>query len=57
MAISTDGYEFIKYKNNPILKPEYKFEKNSVMNPHVIYDKEEKFLKCGIQLVIKVNQM
>ena len=45
VALSTDGYEFIKYKNNPILKPEYKFEKNSVMNPHVIYDKEEKIFK------------
>ena len=44
-AISDNGEKFTKYKNNPILKPEYRFEKQSVMNPHVIYDKEEKIFK------------
>ena len=45
LAISDDGYNFTKYENNPILIPEYQYEKNSVMNPHVIYDKEEKIFK------------
>ena len=43
-AKSKDGYYFQKLEN-PILVPEYKFEKNSVMNPNVIYDKEEKIYK------------
>ena len=45
LAFSDDGYNFIKYKNNPVIIPEYNFEKLSVMNPHVIYDKEEKIFK------------
>ena len=45
LAVSNDGLNFTKYKNNPILEPEYKFEKESVMNPHVLYDKEEKIFK------------
>ena len=44
-AISDDGNTFIKYKYNPVMKPEYEFEKKSVMNPHVIYDKDEKIFK------------
>ena len=44
-ATSNDGYNFIKYKNNPVMIPEFDFEKKSVMNPHVIYDKDEKFFK------------
>ena len=44
-AFSKDGYNFTKYKNNPIMSPEYEFEKKSVMNPHVIYDREEKIFK------------
>ena len=44
-AISDDGYNFIKYKNNPVMIPEFDYEKNSVMNPHVIYDKNEKIFK------------
>ena len=39
-ALSDDGINFRKYKNNPVLKPENQYEKNSVMNPNVIYDKE-----------------
>ena len=45
LAFSNNGDNFIKYKNNPIIKPEYEYEKNSVMNPHVIYDKSEKIFK------------
>ena len=41
-AMSENGYKFMKYKNNPVLIPEMDYEKKSVMNPHVIYDKEEK---------------
>ena len=45
LAISEDGNNFIRQKNNPILKPYYEYEKQSVMNPHVIYDKDEKLFK------------
>lgn len=45
MALSENGYTFIKYKNNPILIPEFEYEKQSVMNPHVIYDGEQKIFK------------
>jgi len=43
-ASSEDGYNFTKL-DNPVLMPEYSFEKKNVMNPHVIYDKEEKIYK------------
>ena len=45
LAISKDGYNFIKYKNNPVLIPEKHFEKESVMNPNIIYDYEKKLFK------------
>ena len=45
LAFSDDGYNFVKYNNNPVLEPEFDFEKQSVMNPHVIYDKEENLFK------------
>ena len=45
LALSENGYTFIKYKNNPILIPEFEYEKQSVMNPHVIYDGEQKIFK------------
>ena len=45
LAISDNEENFIKYKYNPILKPEYFFEGKSVMNPHVIFDNEEKIFK------------
>ena len=44
-AYSEDGDNFIKYQNNPVMIPEFHFEKLSVMNPHVIYDKEENIFK------------
>ena len=43
-AISKNGFQFKKL-NNPVLIPEYIYEKNSVMNPHVIYDKKEEIYK------------
>lgn len=43
-ASSKDGYNFQKL-DNPVLIPEYSYEKKNVMNPHVIYDKEEKIYK------------
>ena len=43
-AKSKDGYKFKKLKN-PVLIPEYSFEKQSVMNPHVIFDQKEKKYK------------
>ena len=43
-ASSEDGYNFTKL-DNPVLIPEYSYEKQNVMNPHVIYDKEEKIYK------------
>ena len=45
LAISEDGITFSKIKNNPIIKPENLYEKESVMNPDVIYDKEENIFK------------
>ena len=45
LAISDNEENFIKYKYNPILKPEYFFEGKSVMNPHVIYDNETQTCK------------
>lgn len=38
VAISKDGEEFARISTNPILKPEFEYEKVSVMNPCVIYD-------------------
>ena len=45
LAISDDGINFKKNVNNPILKPEYIYEKDSVMIPNVIYDYEENIFK------------
>ena len=45
LAISENGNNFTKYQKNPVLIPEYEYEKYSVMNPHVIYDNEEKIFK------------
>ena len=45
LAMSNNGYEFKKYKNNPIIIPEYEYEKESVMNPHIIYDNDERIFK------------
>lgn len=43
-AISKDGLSFKKL-DKPVLLPEYNYEKKSVMNPHVIFDKKEKIYK------------
>lgn len=38
LAISHDGQDWVRVKNEPILRPEYPFEKESVMNPCVLKD-------------------
>lgn len=43
-ATSEDGYKFVK-QNEPVIVNEKEWEKDSVMNPHVIFDKEEKVFK------------
>lgn len=43
-AVSVDGYSFKKF-DNPVLVPEYEYEKNAVMNPCVLYDEKEKIFK------------
>ena len=43
-AKSKDGLYFKKL-GKPVLIPEYKYEKKSVMIPHVIYDEKEKIYK------------
>lgn len=43
-AKSKDGLVFKKL-DRPVLIPEYNYEKESVMIPHVIYDKKEKIYK------------
>lgn len=43
-ATSEDGYNFKKL-DNPVLIPEHSYEKKNVMNPNVIYDKEDKIYK------------
>lgn len=45
LATSENGINFYKYEKNPIIIPEFEFEKRSVMNPHVIYDNEDKLFK------------
>ncbi len=39
-AISSDGINWKKVQNNPVLFPEQEWEKNSVMCPHVLYDNQ-----------------
>ena len=43
-AVSEDGYVFERNKE-PVLIPEENYEKQSVMNPYVIYDEEEQIFK------------
>lgn len=43
-ATSEDGYKFVK-QNEPVIVNEKEWEKDSVMNPHVIFDEEEKVFK------------
>lgn len=43
-AVSKDGLEF-KKMNEPVLIPENNWEKQSVMNPYVLYDENEQIFK------------
>lgn len=45
VAVSEDGIHFNKISNAPVIKPEYSYEKGSVMNPCVIWDNEENIFK------------
>lgn len=45
LATSKDGIHYQKYANNPILVPEFDYEKESVMNPCVLWDEEEQIFK------------
>lgn len=45
VALSKDGTNFEKLCNNPVLKPEYDYEGDSVMNPCVIWDEHDKLFK------------
>lgn len=45
IAESTDGINWEKYENNPIIIPEMNNEGTNVMNPFVIYDRDEKVFK------------
>ena len=39
-AESIDGINFTKFDSNPIMVPELDFEQKSIMNPNVIYDRD-----------------
>lgn len=43
-AVSTDGIHFER-RSQPVLSPEYPWEKNSVMNPDVMWDEKEQLFK------------
>lgn len=45
VAISEDGIHYERYSHNPVIIPEYDYEKASVMNPSVILDSETGNLK------------
>ncbi|KAA6326136.1 hypothetical protein EZS27_024726, partial [termite gut metagenome] len=44
-ATSTDGINFTRQSNNPVLSAEEVWEKVAVMCPHVVWDKKEKLFK------------
>lgn len=44
-AVSDDGIRFQRVMDTPVLSPEAPWEKNSVMNPSVLWDEEEGLLK------------
>lgn len=44
-ATSEDGVAFVKYKNNPILVPETEVERDSVMNPCILYDTDAQIFR------------
>ena len=41
IAVSEDGYSFHRIGSSPVLRPELPFEKQSVMNPCVLWDAEK----------------
>lgn len=45
VAISNDGIYYERYIHNPVIIPEYSYERASVMNPSVIVDNESGCLK------------
>lgn len=45
VASSEDGIHFEKYAGNPVLVPEGRIERNSVMNPCVIFDERDNLYK------------
>lgn len=44
-AVSDDGIHFRRMRNSPVLSPQEPWEKNSVMNPTVLWDEEDQLLK------------
>lgn len=44
-AVSTDGLHFIKKVENPVLIPEMEYEKNSVMNPCVLWNEKQQLFQ------------
>lgn len=44
-AVSENGIDFKRVSNEPVLFSEYEWEKESVMNPFVLYDEEEETYK------------
>ena len=45
IATSDDGIRFTRMQQKPILVPSEPYEKGSVMNPCVLWDKDEKIFK------------
>lgn len=44
-AVSEDGTQFHRVSTNPVLSPQAPWEKNSVMNPTVLWDENDQLLK------------
>jgi len=44
-ATSPDGYEWIRHSDKPVMIPDFYWEGESVMCPHVIWDDEENLFK------------
>lgn len=45
LAISKDGINFERCESNPVLYPQYDYERESVMNPCVLWDDDEQIFK------------
>ena len=45
LATSENGLSFEKYSESPVMEPELYYEKNSVMNPYVLFDYNENIFK------------